>query len=95
MSARFVRTSSFRLTLLYAAMFCASFLILFGLIYWSSAQFMERQIDTTVSREVADLHFWADEGPALWRGRVDFSMAGRVVVGDQSSFRSCRVRDSW
>ena len=31
------RTSSFRLTLLYAGLFTASVLILFGIIYWRAA----------------------------------------------------------
>jgi signal transduction histidine kinase len=54
------RTSSFRLTLLYAAIFCVSFAVLFGLIYWSSVAFMESQIDTTVAREIAELEAWTN-----------------------------------
>lgn len=52
---RLLKTSSFRLTLLYAAIFCFSSLILFGAIYWSTANFMRRQIDETVSSEMAEI----------------------------------------
>lgn len=52
---RLLETSSFRLTLFYAAVCCGSFLVLFGVVYLSSAVFMNRQIDTTVAGEVAEL----------------------------------------
>ena len=53
--AKIVKTSSFRLTLLYAAIFCLSFLAIFAAIYWSTAVYMDRQIDDTVSSEVAEI----------------------------------------
>lgn len=43
------------MTLLYAAIFCFSCLILFSAIYWSAADFMRRQIDDTVSGEIAEI----------------------------------------
>lgn len=52
---KFIKTSSFRLTLLYAVIFCVSFLMLFGAIYWSTADFMRRQIDDTVSSEISEI----------------------------------------
>ncbi|MBS0220906.1 MAG: HAMP domain-containing protein [Proteobacteria bacterium] len=53
--SRILRTSSFRLTLFYAGIFCGSFIALFGVIYWSTAAYMNRQIDTSVSDEITEL----------------------------------------
>jgi signal transduction histidine kinase len=52
---RLVRTSSFRLALVYAALTGLSFLVLFAVIFWSSTRFMRQQIDDTVSNEVAEI----------------------------------------
>lgn len=52
---RVFRTSAFRLTLLYAGIFCASFIALFAIIYWSTARYMDRQLDDTVSNEIAEI----------------------------------------
>jgi signal transduction histidine kinase len=49
------RTSSFRLTLLYAAVFEVSVLVLFGIIYWGTAGYMAEQIDTAVDAELSSL----------------------------------------
>ncbi len=52
---RLLRTSSFRLTLLYAALFGASVLILFGVMLWSATSYVVNQIDTTVANEIAEV----------------------------------------
>lgn len=52
---RLLRTSSFRLTLFYAGIFCTSFLALFGIVYWSSETIMGRQIDGTLVGEIHEL----------------------------------------
>lgn len=62
--SRIVKTSSFRLTLLYAAISCLSSILLFGVIYWSAAGFMEGQIDNTVSSEIAEIEADAAGGTA-------------------------------
>jgi signal transduction histidine kinase len=49
------RTSSFRLTLMYAALTGVSYLLLFGVVFWSTTRFMQQQIDATVSSEVAEI----------------------------------------
>jgi signal transduction histidine kinase len=59
---RFFRTSSFRLTIVYAAIFTLAGLVLFAVIAWSVDQFMSSQIDTTVSNELAEIQ--ADAGGA-------------------------------
>lgn len=53
--SRLVRTSSFRLTLLYAALFSASVLVLFGVIYWVTAFYMTGQIDATIDSDITEL----------------------------------------
>ena len=55
-----LRTSSFRLTLLYAAIFGVSALLLFGIVVWSVTHFMAEQLDATVANELAEVQ--ADAG---------------------------------
>ncbi|MBS0222558.1 MAG: HAMP domain-containing protein [Proteobacteria bacterium] len=43
------------MTLFYAGIFCASFLALFAIVYWSSATIMGRQIDESVTGEIMEL----------------------------------------
>lgn len=52
---RLCRTSSFRLTLLYAALFSASAMVLFGVIYWSASFYMTGQLDAAIDSDVAEL----------------------------------------
>jgi signal transduction histidine kinase len=52
---RLFRTSSFRLALLYAGLTGISFLVLFGVIFWSTARFMRHQIDDSVSSELGEI----------------------------------------
>ncbi len=52
---RLLRTSSFRLTLLYVGLTGLSFLLLFAVVYLSAARFMDRQIDATVVAELAEV----------------------------------------
>ncbi|MBR0344365.1 MAG: HAMP domain-containing histidine kinase [Rudaea sp.] len=59
---RLVRTSSFRLTLLYAVFTGASFLVLFAVIFWSTTRFMQHQIDITVEAEIKEVRTAAGDG---------------------------------
>ncbi len=59
---RILRTSAFRLTLLYAGIFCASFIALFAIIYWSTARYMDRQLDGTIGNEIAEIESDAPNG---------------------------------
>jgi len=70
---RLLRTSSFRLTILYAAMFGLSGVALFVVVAWSVASFMAEQIDATVANELAEVQ--ADAG-----GR-DTTAVKRVIEG--------------
>jgi hypothetical protein len=53
--SRLFRTSSFRLTLIYAGLFAVSAIILFGVIYWTTASFMEGQFDASVGDELNEV----------------------------------------
>jgi signal transduction histidine kinase len=57
---RSLRTSSFRLTVLYATILAVFGLLLFGVIVWSVNNFMVQQIDATVANELAEIQ--ADAG---------------------------------
>lgn len=73
---RLYRTSSFRLTLLYAGLFSASALVLLVGIYWSTLFYMNGQLDTAVDSDVFELQQSFRTGgvpaiAALIKDRVD------------------------
>jgi signal transduction histidine kinase len=53
--SRILRTSSFRHALMYAGLTGLSFLVLFGVIFLSTARFMRHQIDDSVSSELDEI----------------------------------------
>lgn len=59
---RILRTTSFRLTLLYAVLFCVSVLILYAAMYWYGTGYVADQIDHTVDNEIAELEAHARGG---------------------------------
>ena len=52
---RLIRTSSFRLTLIYAALFLGSTCLLFAVIYWSNVEYMTAQLDAAIFDEIGDV----------------------------------------
>lgn len=50
-----LRTSTFRLAILYMALFAGSALLLLGFIYWSTVAFMSNQTDATIQAEIVGL----------------------------------------
>ena len=68
-----LRTSSFRLTVLYAAMFSVSGLVVFVIVAWLVGSFMAEQLDVTVENELAEVQ--ADAG-----GK-DTHVLKRVITG--------------
>jgi signal transduction histidine kinase len=50
-----LRSSTFRLALLYMVLFAGSVLLLLGFIYWSTVAFMSEQVDTTIETEIVGL----------------------------------------
>lgn len=61
---RVLRTTSFRLTLLYAGLFCASVLVLFGAMFWFGTGYISNEIDKTVTDEIVEVR-QAAENPTL------------------------------
>jgi signal transduction histidine kinase len=55
LTRRILRSSTFRLVLLYMALVSGSVLLLFGYIYWATAGFMDRQVDVTIEAEIQGL----------------------------------------
>lgn len=55
MSTKLFKSSTFRLALLYMALFSLSVLILLGFIYWSTAGYMVRQTEATIEAEITGL----------------------------------------
>jgi signal transduction histidine kinase len=55
MPARYLHSSTFRLALIYMALFGASVLLLLGFIYWSTAAYLTQQSDETIEAEISDL----------------------------------------
>src|SRR5215510_12894908 len=49
------RTYGFRITLLYIALFGVCVLMLFAVIYWATAEFMEEQLRAAIDTEMASL----------------------------------------
>jgi signal transduction histidine kinase len=68
-----LRTSSFRLTVLYAAMFSVSGLVVFAIVAWLVGSFMAEQLDETVANELAEVQ--ADAGSQ------DTQVLKRVITG--------------
>ena len=68
-----LRTSSFRLTVLYAVIFSVSGLVVFAIVAWLVSSFMAEQLDATVANELAEVQ--ADAGSQ------DTGALKRVVTG--------------
>jgi signal transduction histidine kinase len=57
---RILRTTSFRLTLAYAGLFCASVLVLFGAMFWFGTGYVADEIDRTAADEISEVREAAD-----------------------------------
>jgi signal transduction histidine kinase len=54
-TAELLRSSSFRLSLVYMALFASSVLLLLGFIYWATVGYMAEQTDATIEAEITGL----------------------------------------
>lgn len=52
---RLLRTSTFRVALVYLGLFSVSILVVLGFLYWSTAGFMSRQTDEAIEAEIRGL----------------------------------------
>jgi signal transduction histidine kinase len=55
MDSRFLRSSTFRLALIYMLLFGSSVLVLLGFLYWSTVSYLASQTDDTIEIEILDL----------------------------------------
>lgn len=83
-AAKILRSSSFRLALLYMLLLSVSVGILLGFIYWSTAGFMDEQTDATIAAEIQGLaEQYRQRGlPGLTnviRGRIGRDPGGAAV----------------
>ncbi len=53
--SRLVRTSTFRVVLVYLGLFSVSIVVVLGFLYWSTAGFMSRQTDEAIEAEIRGL----------------------------------------
>ena len=53
--ARFLRSTTARIALVYLTLFSASVIVLLGFLHWSTAGFMARQTDATIDAEITGL----------------------------------------
>jgi len=54
-TGRILRSSTFRLALIYAVLFSASAAAMLGFVYWNTAVFVAKQTDETIQAEIAGL----------------------------------------
>jgi signal transduction histidine kinase len=100
---RLLRTTSFRLTLVYAGLVGLLVVILFGVIYWTTASFMASQFDAAIADELDEvLGDAGNGGTGRLRSVVDNRIAhentgmfylledprGTVISGNLSATRS-------
>jgi signal transduction histidine kinase len=101
-----VRTTSFRLGLLYAGLFAVSALALFGVIYWAASETLEEQLDAHLVAESTAIESEAAQGGSdglgaiitkrleRGNGRLYFLLqdaTGRKVAGDLQQQRKMRA----
>lgn len=107
---RIFRTSSFRLTLLYAAVFSASVLVLLGVVYWLCTSQISRQLEQTVTNQLNDV--LVDAAGRDLNGMRDIvaplavhapfglyymlqDASGRVIAGNGPSLRPVNGVQTW
>lgn len=85
------RTSSFRLTLLYAGVFGGSVVVLLGFIYWATAGYLGRQLEDVVETELATL---ADVETDSGRAALVDAIAERLKLrSNRSAYYQARTSD--
>ena len=92
---RIVRTTSFRLTLAYAGLFCASVLVLLGAMFWFGTGYVADEIDRTAADEISEVREAAD-GPTLESLRQAVATLWRhlsAVLGQPSPVRKIIIQE--
>jgi signal transduction histidine kinase len=78
---KLLRTTAFRLTLIYAALFTLSTLALLGLVYWNTVSYLDEQTDLSIQTEMDALREQYQQGglAALRHGILQRSRVGHDV----------------
>ena len=79
-----LRTSTFRLALIYLVLFSGSALLLLGFIYWSTVAYMANQTDETIHAEsmIKLFRAYIEENIEIWNDELKssiYSIAERMV----------------
>jgi signal transduction histidine kinase len=91
------RTTAFRLSALFGALFVGFVCLLFGLIYWKTAVYLTRQIDESLRHEAEE---FAEAKPENWKDEAVeeigdphrkqivavFGLDGKLIVGNLKTF---------
>jgi signal transduction histidine kinase len=64
----FIRTTTFRWTLVVSGAFALCILLMFGFVYWQTAAYMTGRVDNTIAR---DADAMARDAPERWREEID------------------------
>jgi len=105
---KLLRTTSFRLTLLYVGLTGLCFLLLLGVVLWSTANFMADQIDASVASEIKELTEDSGADSQRLREIIDDLVRhapgflyllkdpnGRVIAGNLASHQSVVGVHEW
>jgi signal transduction histidine kinase len=102
----FIRTTTFRWTLVVSGAFALCILLMFGFVYWQTAAYMTARVDNTIAR---DADAMARDAPERWHEEIDerlrqdprrirlaglFGADGTPIVGNLESLPDQLVVDS-
>ena len=102
----FIRTTTFRWTLVVSGAFALCILLMFGFVYWQTAAYMTARVDNTIAR---DADAMARDAPERWHEGIDerlrqdprrirlaglFGADGTPIVGNLESLPDQLVVDS-
>jgi len=97
------RTTSFRLSVLFLALFGVSSLVFFGFVYWQATSYLNSSVDHWIQRDsvvyfaspgeiVQRLQTHAERDPDAWRPFGLFDASGRYIAGNLRSLPQRPVR---
>lgn len=96
------RTTSFRLSVLFLALFGASSAVFFGFTYWQATSYLNSSVDHWIARDsaayltapgeiVQRLQLHAERDPDAWRPFGLFDASGRFIAGNLHSLPEKRT----
>jgi signal transduction histidine kinase len=97
------RTTSFRLSVLFLALFGVSTVAFFGFLYWQATSYLNSSVDKWIQRDSVDylnalaeivprLQTHAERDPDAWRPFGLFDSSGRYIAGNLRSLPERPVR---